>query len=82
MSNISPKSFIFLKTFDSEFSYIGLWFTVQNSKPLDIVDNINITLIKPTDQIFVNGYRFLSFAKNMVKKIGKNISKNLNGKYS
>ena len=72
-----PKSFIFLKTFDSEFSYIELWFTVQNSKPLDIVDEINITLIKPTDQLFVNGYRFLSFAKNMVKKIGKNISKNL-----
>ena len=25
--NISPKSFIFLKTSDSEFSYIEVWFT-------------------------------------------------------
>ena len=25
--NISPKSFIFLKTFNSEFSYIEVWFT-------------------------------------------------------
>ena len=25
--DISPKSFIFLKTFDSEFLYIEVWFT-------------------------------------------------------
>ena len=24
--NISPDNFIFLKTFDSEFSYIDVWF--------------------------------------------------------
>ena len=29
--DISPKNFIFLKTFDSEFSYIEVWFTDQNS---------------------------------------------------
>ena len=34
--------------------------------------------VQPRDRIFVKGYRYLSFAKNM----GKNISKNLNGKYS
>ena len=33
-------------------------------------------------QIFVKGYGFLSFAKNMGEHIGKNISKNLKGKYS
>ena len=33
--DISPKIFIFLKTFDSEFSYIEVWFTDQNSKPLE-----------------------------------------------
>ena len=33
---ISPKNFIFLKTFDLEFSYIDIWFTDQNSKPLEI----------------------------------------------
>ena len=34
--HISPKSLIFLKHFDSEFSYIKLWFTDQSSKPLEI----------------------------------------------
>ena len=42
--NISPKNFIFLKTFKSEFSYIKVGFTDQNSKPLEIEDKINITL--------------------------------------
>ena len=37
--------------------------------------------LQPRDQIFVKGYGFLSFAKNMGKKIGRNISKNLSGKY-
>ena len=31
------------------------------------------------DQIFVKGYGFLSFAKNMIGSIGKNISRNLAG---
>ena len=34
--DISPKDFIFLKTFDSDFSYIEVWFTDQNSKPLEM----------------------------------------------
>ena len=34
------------------------------------------------DEIFVKGYWFLLFAKNMGKNISKNISKNLSGKYS
>ena len=38
--------------------------------------------VQPRDQIFVKGYVFLSFAKNMGKIIGKSISKNLSGKYS
>ena len=41
--DISPKNFIFLKTFDSEFSYIEVWCTDQNSKLLEIEDKINIT---------------------------------------
>ena len=41
--DISPKYFIFLKIFDSEFSYIGVWFNEQNSKPLEIEDKVNIT---------------------------------------
>ena len=43
--DISPKHFIFLKTFDSEFSYIEVWFTDQNSKPLEREDKINVTLV-------------------------------------
>ena len=31
--------------------------------------------------MFVNGYGFLSFAKNMGKNIGNHISKSLTGKY-
>ena len=34
--------------------------------------------VQPRDRIFVKGYGFLSFAKN----IGKSISKNLGAKYS
>ena len=34
--DISPKHFIFLKTFESEFSYIEVCFTDQNSIPLEI----------------------------------------------
>ena len=41
----SLKKFIFLKTFNSEFSYIEVWFTDQNSKPLEIEDKIYITLV-------------------------------------
>ena len=45
LKNMSPKNFIFLKTFDSEFSYIEVWFTDQNPNPLEIEDKINITLV-------------------------------------
>ena len=43
--DISPKNFLFLKTFNSEFSYTELWFTDQNSKPLEVEDKISITLV-------------------------------------
>ena len=43
--DISPKKKLFLKTFDSEFSYIEVWFTVQNPKSLKIESKINITLV-------------------------------------
>ena len=42
--DISPQNFIFLKTFESEFSYTEVWFT-QNSKLLEIEDKINISLV-------------------------------------
>ena len=40
--DISSKNFIFLKNFDSEFSYSEVWFTDQNSKPLEIEDKITL----------------------------------------
>ena len=43
--DISPKNLIFLKIFDSEFSYIEVWFTDQNSRPLEIKDKISNTLV-------------------------------------
>ena len=42
--DISPENFIFLKNFDSEFSYILVWLTDQNSNTLEIEHKINITL--------------------------------------
>ena len=38
--------------------------------------------VQPRDRIFVKGYGFLFFARNMWKNIGKIISKNLSSKYS
>ena len=43
--NISPKKFIILKALNSEFSYIEVWFTDQNSNLLEIEDKINITFV-------------------------------------
>ena len=42
---VSPKNHIFLKTFNSEYQEIKIWFTDQNSKPLEVEDKINLTLI-------------------------------------
>ena len=42
---ISPPNHIFLKTFNSEFQEIKVRFTDQNNRPLDVEDNINLTLI-------------------------------------
>ena len=42
---ISPTNHVFLKTFNSEFQEVKVWFTDQTSKPLELEDKINITLI-------------------------------------
>ena len=44
---ISRKNHIFLKAFNPEFQAIEVWFTDQNSQPLEIEveDKINLTLI-------------------------------------
>ena len=45
LSEISPGSYIFLKTFNSEFQEIKVWSTDQTSKPLEVEDKINLTMI-------------------------------------
>ena len=42
---ISPTNHIFLKTFNSEYNEIIVWFTDQNSQLLEIKDRINLTMI-------------------------------------
>ena len=42
---ISPTNHIFLKTFNSEYDKIRVWFTDQNNQPLEIEDRINLTMV-------------------------------------
>ena len=42
---ISPPNHVFLKTFNSKFQEIKIWLTDQTSKPLEVEDKINVTLI-------------------------------------
>ena len=43
--SISPHSFVFLKTMNTDFSEIEIWFEDQNNNALEIEDNVNISLI-------------------------------------
>ena len=48
--DILPENVIYLITFDSGFSYTEVWFTDQNSLPLEADCKVNITLdIKAMD---------------------------------
>ena len=42
---ISPENFAFSKTFDSEFSFVEVWFADQKSNPLAIEDKISLQLL-------------------------------------
>ena len=74
----------FTKYFNNEFSHIEIWLTDQFSKPLEIEDNVNLTLIisqrvkmrystEPRFRKYVKSYGFLSFAKNLVINMVKNL---------
>ena len=41
----SPTNHVLLKTFNTEFQEVKVWFTDQTSEPLEAEDKINITLI-------------------------------------
>ena len=51
---------MFLETFNSEFLYIEVLFTEQNSKPLEIEDKINITQLLIKAQNIKNDAIFCS----------------------
>ena len=71
-----------LNTTNTDFSYIEVWFTDQSSKPLEIEDNFNMTLIigqmlkmrystEPRYRKYIKSYGFLLF----VRKIGDKYDK-------
>ena len=43
--SISTHSLVFLKTMNTDFSEIEIWFTDQNNNALEIEDNVNISII-------------------------------------
>ena len=43
--DITRSNHIFLKTFNSEYGEIVVWFTDQNSNPLEIEGTINLTMV-------------------------------------
>ena len=43
-NNKTPKPLI-LKTFNSEYHEINVWFTDQNGQPLEIENRINLTIV-------------------------------------
>ena len=42
---VSPETLIMLKTVNTEFSFIEIWFTDQDNRPLEIEDIVKISLI-------------------------------------
>ena len=42
---ISLTNHVFFKTINSEFQEVKIWLTDQTSKPLEVEDKINVTLI-------------------------------------
>ena len=42
---VSPETLIMLNTVNTEFSFIEIWFTDQDNRPLEIEDSVNNSLI-------------------------------------
>ena len=43
--DIFPTNYIFLKTLNSEYNEIEVWFTDQNIQPQEIENRINLTMV-------------------------------------
>ena len=83
--NISPHSLTMLAKTNTEFLFIEVWFTDQNSEPLEIKDNVNLALIigltlkkwdekdKPKFRKYVKRYGFLSFARKFGDKYSEKL---------
>ena len=65
---ISTHVLTMLKIINAEFQSIQLWFTDQNKRPLEIEENINITLYK-----YYIFYKNEIFDRTKVKKIFQRI---------
>ena len=83
-----------MKTFNSEFQEIKIWFTDHTSMPLEIEDKINNfdnsimrikykneLFIEPRERRYVKGYGFLSFARNIGTHAAE-AAKSMSNKYS
>ena len=66
--DISPENFIFLEIFDSEFSYIKVYFGEQNSNLLEIENKANITLVINYNITFENDTLFSSPNRSRLKE--------------
>ena len=42
---VEPSNLVFLKTYNTEFDEIIITFTVQNDRPLEMKDKVNLTLL-------------------------------------
>ena len=83
---VVPHPLIMLKANNAEPQSIEVLFTDQNNRPLEIEDNVNITLIIGTGEYkwdfdliqvkYVDGYGFLSFARNFGDKHDKKLMDN------
>ena len=90
----SSENFIFLKTLTQNFHMLTYCLLIKILNRLR--QKINITLVInesvkykkwrdiqfSIERIFIDGFGFLPFAKNMGANIVKNVSKSFNGKYS
>ena len=77
LSEISPTNFIPLKTINSEFLYIEVWFTNQNSQPLAIEDNTNLNCLIKRYSYYKNALFNLTKRSNIKTLIKKIINKNI-----
>ena len=59
LSEISPTNHIFVKTFSSEYDEIKVWFTDQNSQPLEIEDRINLTMVIKLNKDCVSNHDYI-----------------------